>query len=135
MRPSEQAAVRASVSASAESVPERYSSSSSSSERAVRASSSKDGEGEEGVMKGRSSGVEDIPDGRCGLQIALIDKEDGGKAALPDEIDEQFGLRFDAVARGEDEDGDIDGRHRELGLFGKVGMAGGVDEIDLRAVV
>jgi hypothetical protein len=62
--------------------------------------------------------------------VELVHEGENGDAAPAADLEKLAGLRLDALARVDDHDGGIDGRQHAVGVFGKILVARGVEEID-----
>jgi hypothetical protein len=62
--------------------------------------------------------------------VEFIDKGDDRRIAQPADVQQLDGLRFDAVDRVDDHQGRVHGRQGAVGIFGKVLVPGGVEQVD-----
>ena len=67
------------------------------------------------------------------LAVDLVDEDGGGHAQAPQHPPQDHGLRLHSLHRGYDQDGRVQDGQAALDLGDEVGVARGVDEIDLHA--
>ena len=75
----------------------------------------------------------DLLDQRLGLgarPVDLVDKDDRGNAKLLEDRHEEFGLRLNPFYGGDDKDRAVKDAKGTLHFGDKVGMAGGVNQVD-----
>ena len=67
--------------------------------------------------------------------VQLVDEGEDGDGALPADAEELAGLRLDALGAVEQHDRPVDGVERPVGVLGEVGVAGGVEQVELQPAV